>query len=314
MRTGVVVDAACDLPQEFIQQNGIYVLPVHIRLGNELVVDRRDPDATLYFYNEHLAERGMDAETAPYTAEELREEFLKRLVLEYDCVFVITVMSTRSPIYENTQKASFQILNDYKAVRAEHGVPGLFTMRVLDSQTLFGGIGVIAAHACDLIEQALAPNQIRKQLEDLRSHISTYMVPSDLYYIRTRAKAKGDNSVGLMTYAIGSALDIKPVLHAYRGETQPVAKIRHYDNAVNQMFEHAARRIQEGLLSPHVCVSYGGDPDKIDHLPGFATLQTIANENKVQVHKAIMSATSAVNVGGGAISVAFAADPKPFKE
>ena len=314
MRIGLVVDATCDLPQDYIRDKGIHVLPIHIRLGKELVVDRRDPDATLHFYNEHLAERGMDAETAPYTAEEVREEFLKKLVLDYDCVFVITVTSTRSPIYENTQKASFQILNDYKAVREQHGVAGLFTMRVLDSQSLFSGTAVLAAHARDLIDQNLAPNQMRKQLEEMRSHISAYMVPSDLYYIRTRAKAKGDNSVGLLTYAIGSALDIKPVLHAYQGQTQPVAKIRHYDNAVNQMFEHAARRVQEGLRCQHVCVSFGGNPDNIDALPGFSTLQAVANENGVKVHKAIMSATAAVNAGGGAVAVAFAADPKPFKD
>lgn len=314
MRMGIVVDATCDLPQEFIAEKGIRVLPIHIRLGDEKVMDQRDPDATLHFYNEHLAERGMDAETSPYSADEVREEFLRDIVLDFDCVFVITVTSTRSPIYENAQKASFQILNEYKAIREQKQVPGLFTMRVLDSQTLFSGTAVLAAHAADLIEQNLAPNQIRKQLEDLRNHISAYMVPSDLYYIRTRAKKKGDSSVGLMTYAIGTALDIKPVLHAYRGETQPVAKIRHYDNAVNQMFEHAARRIQEGLHCPHVCISYGGELAKIDQLPGFSTLLAVANENKVQVHKAIMSATAAVNAGGGAVAVAFASDPQPFKD
>ena len=282
MRMGIVVDATCDLPQEFIAEKGIRVLPIHIRLGDEKVMDQRDPDATLHFYNEHLAERGMDAETSPYSADEVREEFLRDIVLDFDCVFVITVTSTRSPIYENAQKASFQILNEYKAIREQKQVPGLFTMRVLDSQTLFSGTAVLAAHAADLIEQNLAPNQIRKQLEDLRNHISAYMVPSDLYYIRTRAKKKGDSSVGLMTYAIGSALDIKPVLHAYRGETKPVAKVRHYEAAVEQLMAYTCRRIADGLRTPTVCLSDGGDPTEIGKLPGYTELAATARQHGVQ--------------------------------
>ena len=39
-----------------------------------------------------------------------------------------------------------------------------------------------------------------------------YFVPSDLAYIRTRAMKRGEKSVGLATFLIGTALDIKPVL------------------------------------------------------------------------------------------------------
>ena len=60
------------------------------------------------------------------------------------------------------------------------------------------------------------------------------MVPRDLYYIRNRARKKGDRSVSLLSAALGTALDIKPVLHAYRGETGPVAKIKGFEAAAQQ--------------------------------------------------------------------------------
>lgn len=311
---GLVVDATCDLPEAFLRDNDIRVLPIHIRLGDDLLVDARDPEATLHFYANHLAESGLEAETVPYTAEEIREEFLKRIVLDFDCVFVLTVTSTRSPIFENAQKASFAILNDYKAVREQHQVSGPFSMRVIDSRSLFCGTGVLAAEAVRLIGEGLAQNQIRKQLDELRDHISAYMVPADLYYVRTRAKKKGEKSVGLMTYAIGSALDIKPVLHAYRGETKPVAKVRHYEAAVEQLMAYTCRRIADGLRTPTVCLSYGGDPTEIGKLPGYTELAATARQHGVQLLTSIMSATAAVNAGGGGIAVAFAADPKPFKD
>ncbi|MDT0495775.1 DegV family protein [Algiphilus sp. W345] len=32
-----MADASCDLPQEFIRQHGIRILPISIRLGNEML-------------------------------------------------------------------------------------------------------------------------------------------------------------------------------------------------------------------------------------------------------------------------------------
>ncbi len=314
MRIGLVIDATCDLPDEFIRENDIRILPIHIRLGPDRLVDRRDPEATLHFYANHLDDGNVDAETVPYTAEEIRTEFLQRIVLDFDFAFVLTVTSTRSPIFENAQKASFAILNDYKKVRAEHGASGLFSMRVIDSRSLFSGTAVLAAEAMRQIKAGAAPNEIRTNIEALREHLSAYLVPADLNYIRTRAKKKGEKSIGLLTYAIGSALDIKPVLHAYQGETRPVAKIRHYESAVEQLLGYASRRIAEGLHAPFVCLSYGGDPAHIARLPGYDQLAATARQHGVQVLTSIMSATAAVNAGAGALALALAADPKPFRD
>ena len=46
MRIGLVVDATCDLPPEFLAAHGIRVMPIGIRLGEQRLIDRRDPDTT----------------------------------------------------------------------------------------------------------------------------------------------------------------------------------------------------------------------------------------------------------------------------
>ena len=106
----------------------------------------------------------------------------------------------------------------------------------------------------------------------------------------------------------------KRQLHAYRGETKPVAKVRHYEAAVEQLMAYTCRRIADGLRTPTVCLSYGGDPTEIGKLPGYTELAATARQHGVQLLTSIMSATAAVNAGGGGIAVAFAADPKPFKD
>ena len=313
MRTGVVVDASCDLPLEFYREHNIGLLPVTIRLGDETLVDQRDPATTLRFYQEQLDAKGMDAETIPFSAEQIRERFLERIVLDYDYVFCITVTSNRSPIFENATKASFAILNDYKAVRAKAGVSGPFALRVVDSKNMFCGTGVLAAEAAKLCSAGAQPADIKKRLEDLREDICGYMVPGDLYYIRNRGKKKGENSVGLFSYAIGSALDIKPVILCYRGETQPIAKIRTYEKAVERMFAHVAAQVRKGISTTHVCISYGGDPERVAGLPGYGTLALAARERKVDILTSIMSATAAVNAGGNCIAVAYGGELRAFE-
>ncbi|TXH05638.1 MAG: DegV family EDD domain-containing protein [Nevskiaceae bacterium] len=313
MRIGVVIDASCDLPPEFLREHNIGILPVSIRLGDELLVDERDPQVTLKFYTEQLAAKGLDAETFPFTAEQIREKFLDRIVIDYDYVFCITVTSTRSAIFENATRASFAILNDYKTIRAAAGVSGPFALRVVDSRNMFCATGVLAAEAAKMAKANLPPNDIRRRLDELRDNLCGYMVPGDLYYIRTRGMKKGEKSVGLLTYAIGSALDIKPVIQSYRGETQPIAKVLGYERAVEKMFNHVARQIERGISTRHLCISYGGDPARVKKLPGYNALAQVARENGIEILTSIMSATAAVNAGGECVAIAYGGELRPFE-
>ncbi|MFA5938450.1 MAG: DegV family protein [Sinimarinibacterium sp.] len=312
MRIGVVADASCDLPPEFFRDYQIRILPITIRLGDEQLVDVRDPEQTLRFYAEQLAAKGFDAETQPLNADQIRELFLDRIVLDYDYVFCITITATRSPIFENATKASFAILSDYKSTRSAAGVTGPFALRVVDSRNMFSGTGVLVAEAAKLAQAGAHPNDIRRRLDELRENICGYMVPGDLYYIRNRGIKKGEKSVGLISYAIGSALDIKPVILCYRGETQPIAKIRSYERAVEKMLEHVARQIELGIDTKHVCVSYGGDPAEIAALPGYERLATAARGQGIEILSSIMSATAAVNTGARCVAVAYGGELRSF--
>src|SRR3546814_1750762 len=123
--------------------------------------------------------------------------------------------------------------------------------------TLFRSI--LPVEAARLREAGEDAGRIRTRLEQLAANTYGYLGPRDLYYIRNRARAKGDRSMSLFSAALGTALDIKPVLRGYRGDTGPVAKVKGCDAATQQMFEFAARRVDAGLLTPTVAVCYGGE-------------------------------------------------------
>ncbi len=49
MRIGIVVDSACDLPLEYLERNNIVILPITVRIGEAVLADHRDEQATLSF-------------------------------------------------------------------------------------------------------------------------------------------------------------------------------------------------------------------------------------------------------------------------
>lgn len=312
MRIGLVVDSACDLPRDFLEREQVELLPITVRIGDAVQVDHRDEAQTLAFLESHIAERGASAETIPYTPEQIRDLFLERLVVEYDYVFCMTITGSRSPIFANAQKASYMILNDYKQPRAAAGNTTPFALRVIDTQNLFCAQGLLPVEAARLRAAGEPALRIRTRLEELANHTYGYLVPRDLYYIRNRARAKGDRSVGLLSAALGTALDIKPVLRGHRGDTGPVAKIKGFEPAVEKLFDFAARRVRAGLLTPTVTLCYGGHLDEMRALPGYTRLLDACTEQNVEVFESVMSTTGMVNVGRGAVVVGFAAPEHRF--
>jgi len=312
MRIGLVVDSACDLPGSFIERNHVEILPITVKIGDAVLADHRNEQATLEFLHSHVAERGAEAETMPFSVEQIRDVFLKKLVIDYDYVFCLTITRTRSPIHDNAMQASFVILNDYRPMRTAAGQTSPFALRVIDTQQLFAGQGVTAVEAMRMIRDGDGVAKIRARLENLAINTHAYMVPSDLMYLRSRARTKGDKSVGLLSAALGSALDIKPVLYCNRGDTRPVAKIRGWEAAVQRLFGFGVERVRAGLMTPTVCLSYGGDLEEMRSLPGYTTLIDGCRDAGVEVFESVMSLTGMVNVGKGSLVMGFAAEPHTF--
>jgi DegV family protein with EDD domain len=312
MRIGLVVDSACDLPKEFIDRHNIELLPITVRIDHAVQVDYRDPAATLAYLDAHIAERGANAETVPFTVEQIRDLFLQKLVIDYDYVFCMTITRTRSPIFDNAQQASYAILNGYRTIRSEAGNNTPFALRVIDTRNLFSAQAILPIEAVRLREAGEEPPRIRSRLEELAVNTYGYLIPRDLYYIRNRARTKGDRSVSLFSAALGTALDIKPVLRGYRGDTGPVAKIKGFEAATQQTFEFAARRVAAGLLTPTVALCYGGELDEMRALPGYSALRDACDAHNIEVFESVMSLTGMVNVGKGAVVVGFAAEPHEF--
>lgn len=308
-KIGIVVDATCDLPRSFLDQHGVEIMPINLRAGTISIKDTRDPEKTSEVYRRYLGQKNIEIGTAPMSVNAIRDWFLDQLVLKYDRVLVITGSSTRSDTFKHAQDASFKILSEYKERRKNAGLDEQFNLRVVDSKTLFTGLGVVVHEALRALKgpEEVLFDKLRQHVENFAPQVRAYLVPQDLYYVRTRASQKGEKSVGWLSYQMGSMLDVKPVLEAYRGETTVVAKVRGFDSAVQKLFQMAIEAIETGLLAKVMCMSYGGNPEEVKALPGYDEFIKCAQANRVETLLSVMSATAGVHVGPGAFSLAYAA-------
>lgn len=312
MRVGLVVDSACDLPKAFLDQHKVTLLPVTLRIGEHSFLDNRDAAVTQTFYREHFGQRSQDAATAPPGVEQIRDLFLQRLVLEYDHVLVLTIAASRSPIHENATQAAHAILTAYPSIRASAGLQGPFSVRVVDTQNLFAAQGVSAAEAARLVRAGAGFDDILERMDAVVAATYGYMLPRDLQLLRERAQRKGDRSVGWLAAMVGSALDIKPVVRGHRGETSVAGNVRGFEEGAKRLLDFAAQRVRAGLLTPALCVSYGGDLKDLEALPGYADLAATCRAGKVELLASVMSMTGAINVGEGSLAVGFASEPHEF--
>ena len=306
--TCIVVDSTCDLPADFIRNNGIEILPIAIRYGKQVFLDDRNEARTVEQYRQQFDKRGIDAESVPYDVEQITEVLATRVAPKYASALVITITATRSPMFDNARKAVFLNLQRFKDARREAGLDEFFSVRVLDSETLFTGEAILAIEAVRLArDEGLPLNKLTTPLEALRNKIYAYLIPRDLYFVHSRAKKKGEKSISWMSYKIGSMMDVKPIIEAHRGETQVIGKATGFDASLKKLLEHAMRQIKQGLATPVVAISYAGDLRDMDANPMINQFIQYAERNNVKVLISVMSVTAAINVGAGSFTLAFAA-------
>ena len=307
-RTLVITDAACDLPAEWMAQNGVVVLPIRIHVDDWHLVDSHDEFDTMEFFRKDIATAGIRAQSEPLTPVETRDFVQSQLGKHVDFVLEIAIAASRSKIYMNSLAAAQNLMLMHGRVRRNMGVRTPFKMWVVDSETVFAGQGVLVAETVRQLKHGCPVPQLVNHIDTLRHHVHTLVVPKDLFYIYSRARTKGDNSLNWFTYNVGKMFDVKAVVHAHAGQTRPVMKVRGFDDAVSRVMEIACTKVREGLLTPTVCVSYAGDTQEVTTWPSYLALKNLCARRGVELLLSTMSMTGGLNVGAGALSIAFATD------
>ncbi len=312
-RTLVVVDAACDMPSEWLSENNIVVLPIKLSVDDWELYDTHNEFDAMEFFRKDLSARGSSASTTPLGPAETRDFIQSYLNEKIDYVLQVTISAGRSRIYMNSLEAMSRLTVIHNRVRRAIGNRSPFKTWVVDSETGFTGQAVLLAETVRQLNSGESAADVAISIEQLRSTVHTLVVPKDLFYLYKRAREKGDRSLTWLSYNVAQALDIKPIVHAHAGVTEPILKVRGHAEALDRAIAIAADHVSRGLTIRTVCASYAGNLEDIRTLASFRDLRDICKRHNVELVLSTMSVTGGINVGVDAFSIAFACDELSVK-
>ncbi|WP_086933430.1 DegV family protein [Agarilytica rhodophyticola] len=302
-KLAVITDSSCSLPSKLVEKYRIKQLPLKIIIDGKMHPDPCDASKTLALFKSGMLSKKHEVTTEPPTPEEFEQAIREAVESECKNIVIQTVNRTQGETYNNANIAASNMRRELNNGRHD------FTIRVMDSRTVFAGQAVMISETIRRILAGQNANEVRRSMDHLSENIHTYILPRDPLLALKRAQKRNENAVGWGKVFIASALGIYPVLCNVNDSSYLAAKVRGFENTVEQLFNHACVQIENKLLIPLVGINYGGSMQELQELPGYQKLKEVAQKHKVQIIPSVMSIAGGIYTSVGSLSLAVACEP-----
>ncbi|MCH8551519.1 MAG: DegV family protein [Natronospirillum sp.] len=309
MRVTLAIDAAADLPRQVIDDYGIHVLTVQVTADGHDIEDTRQPERTLEAYRDHLIDkfvyvghqrRRRRFTLAPPDTEALEEALWAKALPGTDYLMVLCGSHTLSHHF-HTLKPIIQRLQDRLSLADSQT-----RIRLLDTQTLFAGQGLVAAQALAFIKRGKEHSELRRNINHTAELTHTFMVPTDLTYLNERQAAFDHPPLRWTSGSLGFPPKETPIICSFRNKMFTVDRQPTFDQAVTAVFNQTVRILQRGAESPYVSLSYAGDLLDLERFTGVQDLRKLHQERKIVLLISTMGLAGATCLGPGSVSLAVA--------
>lgn len=308
-RTCIAVDSTCDLPAKFIQQHNIEVLPIYINYEGGQALDYRDPQTMLDFYKNHSKQQFGLAQSDPLSVNDMTNILKERLLPRYDLVQVVTINSKKSEVYKRVSEAALVNEPKFRELEKNEGRTP-FRIRLYDSMSMFTGHALLVYELVKKVQVENMPlNKAIREIDNMRDQVYGYLIPNDLSYMRDRRHLrKGDNNISWVNFKLASMLNVRPIVQLHRGATDKIDTGKGFLGALEKLFDHVRKQINQGLTSEVIAMSYGGLLEEIKDEPVLVEFREFCKERDIKTMLSMMSMTGAINVGPKSFALSFATD------
>ena len=201
----VVTDSTADYPPRFLAEQGVTVVPLHVRFGSESYRDQFEISPEQFF------EKLVSSPHHPTTSQPAQQDLLdtyEKLATEMGTrdILSIHIGSALSGTFTAAQTAAKRLEN--------------LNIRVFDSGTATVGVGMLALKAAEMARAGRKLDEIWAALEKTRQRSGIIFTVDTLEYLQ-----KG----GRITWAaafLGELLKFKPILMVADGKIGVKTKVR----------------------------------------------------------------------------------------
>jgi DegV family protein with EDD domain len=227
-QVAVVTDSTAYLTPELIERHGVEVVPLYVVFGGDRTV--RETDITDYpgFFEELRA-----AESLPTTSQPSVGDFAgvyEPLLASGDEIVSIHISGGLSGTPEAARQAAEGLERDGK---------GGERVRVMDSETAAGGLGLLVIVAATAAAAGATADEVQSRVSDARAELKMWFAIDTLEYLRRGGR------IGAASAWIGSTLKVKPIL-TVENEMTPVERVRTSARMFERMVDYARQRHESG--------------------------------------------------------------------
>jgi len=225
----IVTDGSADMPQGWEDRFEIHILPLHIRFGEEELLQGRDVTSQ-NFYQLVLEKRDFPKTSLP-SPEEIKN-FYRSIANKDDSILSIHIASQMSGTFSTVQTAARELA-------------GELDVHPFDSGAGSAALGFMCREARHMAEKGLDIHKVLEALTELRSRITIVFTLENLEFARLSGRINSFQST------LSSLLKINPIIYLRDGLLQVGKKVRTRQNALDTVIDEVKNRLngQEANLA-----------------------------------------------------------------
>ncbi len=311
-RSVVAVDAACDLPADYVTRHAIVVLPMRVLGPAHDALDHRNALDTERFIRGPLTQQGDQFSIRSMGMRETQQFLLSNISANRDNVFQLTSSAASTPVFSTCAHAATGLMALHKRAREGTGYRTKFRMWVLDTRTMFAGEGVLAYAAVKQLSAGASSARLVDHLQSVRRATHTVVVPTNGRGLEDEFDEPEEKPfLARWLAALRTVRVPQNLLLTREGRTHSLGQRATHREALETVIRIAGEALDSGLLVPVVNLSYAGDTAEIEARSDFQYLVERARIRKIDVLLSNMSVVGTSNMGAGSVSLGFA-PRRPF--
>jgi DegV family protein with EDD domain len=224
----VVADTTAYLPAELVRLNQIQLVSLYVNFGGERTVRESDLGDFDAFYEELRT-----ADPLPTTSQPAVGDFLAVYEPLLDAGRDVVSIHISGGL-SGTSEAARQAVEALERDGRDGG-----RVRVMDSSTAAGGLGLMALAAARAAEHGADLDTVERAARETRENLGLWFAIDTLEYLKRGGRIGGASAW------IGSTLKIKPIL-SVESEMVPLERVRTSAKAFDRMVRFAHSRHADG--------------------------------------------------------------------
>lgn len=276
-KIAILTDSSAHIPAEIQDQLDITVIPLWLVWDDKSMRDGIDiqPDT---FYQKLKSSKTLPTSSQP-SSQEFKTLF-QQLGKNSDSIVAILVSSGISGTIASARAAMDEL-------------PDL-DIRIVDTLTCAMGLGLIVMAAARAAAEGKSADDIVSLAERMKQSVYTLFVVDTLEYLFKGGRISGGK------HLLGTALNIKPILHFHEGKIKPLTQARSKKKAVSQLLDIVAERLGDNQMieAAVMDVDAGEEGEQ-------AAGQIRDRFNPARLERAGVSPVVGTHVGPGTIGISF---------